>query len=56
MHEIENRDDARMYQVPIRRLVWWPMLSLCMLLLLALAALIVLSWRGVARIEPARAH
>ena len=56
MHETQDRHDANMYQVPIRRLVWWPMLSLSLLVLLALAALIALSWRGVARIEPARAH
>lgn len=56
MHATDNRHDAKMYQVPIRRLVWWPMLSLSLLVLLALAALIALSWRGVARIEPARAH
>jgi hypothetical protein len=37
-------------------LVWWPMLSLSLLVLLALVALIVLSRRGVARIEPARGH
>jgi two-component system NtrC family sensor kinase len=56
MPETENHHHAKMYQVPIRRLVWWPMLSLAMLALLALAALIGLSWRGVARIEPAREH
>jgi len=58
MHASENRYDIKkkMYQVPIRRLVWWPMLSLSLLVVLVLAALIVLSWRGVARIEPARAH
>ncbi len=56
MHESEQRPDASMYEVSIRRLVWWPMLSLSLLMLLALAALIAIAWRSVARIEPARAH
>jgi two-component system NtrC family sensor kinase len=56
MHQSKQPPDARMYKTFIQRLVWWPMLSLSLLVLLALAALIVLSWRGVARIEPARGH
>ncbi|MGC1953954.1 MAG: ATP-binding protein [Gammaproteobacteria bacterium] len=56
MHETEDHPDTSMYEVSIRRLVWWPVLSLSLLVLLALAALIAQSWRGVARIEPARAH